>query len=193
MKKLLPLLLLLVGLCQVQTAEAQFLKKLAKAAKSLTEQPVAKQQHQLQKTSAPVYISNGVEVTNPFSEFATIEFVGAYGDSQTKQVRIEIRLLPKQATARIEMSRTKAYDSEGNLYQEASGKLLAESYKAEGLVEGIPVKLTLIKDLSSVPPTLTQLLMVTSEWYISAGSRYKADLSNFIKLRNVPIRWDAKP
>lgn len=123
--------------------------------------------------------------SNPAPAAMGVELVGCYGDSVARTVRIVIKVtaLKEECTQANFGNQVKAFDANGNTYEDRSG--IKENVQ---LPVGVPVKVEMAKDIAGVPPTVTSLRLVQATWYLNADTHYGKE-RKFLQLANVPIQW----
>mgnify|MGYP003198454007 FL=1 len=178
-----------------QQADAQFFKKLKKAAENVVKETItgetATESNSTATTKAPamnfVTGTSGVNVGNPASKHFDVEFVEAIGNAASNTVTITLKATSKDLNYNdVTMGKwnVKAYDGDGNEY-ECSGFSDKKNMPA-----GIPVKFELAK-IAKVPATVTMFSLVYVDYIVDINGirSYDNDLSTFIQLKNVPITW----
>ena len=128
------------------------------------------------------------QATGPTAASGTskgVELVGCYGDSVARTVRIVIKVtaLKEECTQANFGNQVKAFDANGNTYEDRSG--IKENVQ---LPVGVPVKVEMAKDIAGVPPTVTSLRLVQATWYLNSSTHYGKE-RKFLQLANVPIQW----
>lgn len=123
--------------------------------------------------------------SNPAPAAMNVELVGCYGDSVGRTVRIVIKVtaLKETCTQANFGNQVKAFDADGNTYEDRSG--IKENVQ---LPVGVPVKVEMAKDIAGVPPTVTSLRLVQATWYLNSSTHYGKE-RKFLQLANVPIQW----
>ena len=145
-----------------QQADAQFFKKLKKAAENVVKETIT-------------------------GETATESNREAIGNAASNTVTITLKATSKDLNYNdVTMGKwnVKAYDGDGNEY-ECSGFSDKKNMPA-----GIPVKFELAK-IAKVPATVTMFSLVYVDYIVDINGirSYDNDLSTFIQLKNVPITW----
>ena len=166
-----------------QQADAQFFKKLKKAAENIVKETITgettTESNSTATTKAPamnfVTGTSGVSVGNPASKHSS------------NTVTITLKATSKDLNYNdVTMGKwnVKAYDGDGNEY-ECSGFSDKKNMPA-----GIPVKFELAK-IAKVPATVTMFSLVYVDYIVDINGirSYDNDLSTFIQLKNVPITW----
>lgn len=175
-----------------QQADAQFLKKLKKAAESVLSTDTKPQQSSsTNATPATEFVTSakGVSIANPQSKHFDVEFLSAEGDKASNTVTIYVKATAKQlnySNAHVGgRNDGRAYDSDGNEYKESSYG------EAKTLTVGVPVKFQFAK-FEKVPATVSSFVVVYEGYYLNteifcpSGNTF---VNNAIQLKNVPIEW----
>lgn len=175
-----------------QQADAQFLKKLKKAAETVTNTLTStdKNEATTQEKALDFTTGNkGVSIGNPVSKHFDVEFVSAEGDKASNTVTIYVKATAKDlnySNARVGgRNDGKAYDADGNEYKEASYG------EAKTLTVGVPVKFAFTK-FEKVPATVNSFVVVYAGYYLNTDIYCPSGLTfvqNAIQLKNVPIEW----
>ena len=178
-----------------QQADAQFFKKLKEAAKEVVKETISGEQTTestgTTSTSAASAIqmvtsASGVSIGNPGSRNFDIDFVEAVGNAASNTVTITLKATSKDLTysnVRIGDNTVTGYDSDGNEYK--SNKHAG----AKNMPAGLPVKFEL-SSLPQVPATVTVLPIVYVGYYLNSDIRSMGgNLSTYIQLKNVPVKW----
>lgn len=178
-----------------QQADAQFFKKLKEAAKEVVKETISGEQTTestgTTSTSAASAIqmvtsASGVSIGNPGSKNFDIDFVEAVGNAASNTVTITLKATSKDLTysnVRIGDNTVTGYDSDGNEYK--SNKHAG----AKNMPAGLPVKFEL-SSLPQVPATVTVLPIVYVGYYLNSDIRSMGgNLSTYIQLKNVPVKW----
>lgn len=128
---------------------------------------------------------SAVGTSNPAPAMMKVELVGCYGDSVGRTVRIVIKVtaLKETCTQANFGNQVKAFDADGNTYEDRSG--IKENVQ---LPVGVPVKVEMAKDIAGVPPTVTSLRLVQATWYLNSSTHYGKE-RKFLQLAGVPIQW----
>lgn len=175
-----------------QQANAQFLKKLQKAAKSVMKEPAnttTEKKTAEEKTIKLVESASGVKIGNPASNHFDVEFISAEGDKASNIVTIYV----KATTKSLNYSEAKI----GGRFEERATDTNGNEYKSDLYTKGrtmtvdIPAKFEAAR-FKNVPATITSFPVVYLSWYLDSsnscpsGTNY---LNHAIQLRNVPITW----
>lgn len=178
-----------------QQADAQFFKKLKEAATNVVKDAVTGKTadegaNTTAKSAAPalqmVTSASGVSIGNPGSKNFDIDFVEAVGNAASNTVTITLKATSKDLTysnVRIGDNTVTGYDSDGNEYK-------SNNYAgAKNMPAGLPVKFEL-SSLPQVPATVTVLPIVYVGYYLNSDVRSMGgNLSTYIQLKNVPVKW----
>ncbi len=185
-----------------QQADAQFFKKLKKAAENVVKEAITGEKTTENTGNSTTETANaaevatnfvtsasGVEVGNPGSEHFDLDFVEAIGNAASNEVTIYVKATAKKlnySNASIGGNDGRATDSDGNEYK--------TSYYPEkkNLMVGVPVKFEFAK-FSKVPATVDKFVIVTAGWYLDTEARCPGGtnwMKYAIKLKNVPIKWE---
>lgn len=183
-------------LAMPQSANAQFFKKLKKAAENVVKEvtkPDSDDKSQADKKASPtlefVTSASGVSIGNPASKHFDLEFVSAVGNKASNTVTITLKATAKSLNyAKVWMGKYKVtgYDTDGNEYNRTGYS------DNKDLTVGVPVKFELAP-LERVPATVTTLPVVYSDWFISTDTGMRSmdqNLSTLIQLKNVPVTWE---
>lgn len=185
-----------------QQADAQFFKKLKKAAENVVKETITGEtttESTANSTTATagtaevatnfVTSASGVEVGNPGSEHFDLEFVEAVGNAASNEVTIYVKATAKKLNyqnAAIGGNDGRATDADGNEYK--------TGYYPEkkNMMVGVPVKFEFAKFMK-VPATVDKFVIVTAGWYLDTEARCPGGtnwMQYAIKLKNVPIKWE---
>lgn len=175
-----------------QQANAQFLKKLKKAAEGVLKESTSTTTDNKtteSKTLDFVESASGVKIGNPASKHFDVEFVSAEGDKASNTVMIYVKATTKslnysggQIGGRFE---ERATDTEGNEYK---SDLFS---KGKAMTAGVPVKFEAAR-FNKVPATITSFPVVYLSWYLDTDAFCPSGINYLkyaIQLRNVPITW----
>ena len=179
-----------------QSANAQFFKKLKKAAENVVKEVTkvdSDDKSQADKNASPalnfITSASGVSIGNPASKHFDLEFVSAVGNKASNTVTITLKATAKSLNySDVWMGKFKVvgYDTDGNEYNRTRFS------DKKNLTVGLPVKFELAP-LEKVPATVTTLSVVYSDWFISTDSGMRSvdgNLSTLIQLKNVPVTWE---
>lgn len=177
--------LLAAGLAGIPaTGHAQSkLKKLGKIVnrvKQATEDPAG---------TAKEALGLGGAQANPAPGLMDVKLVGCYGDSATGNVSIVIAVtaLKKEYTQANFGNTVKAYDGDGNTFEDKSG--MKENVQ---LPVGMPVKVEMAKQIEGVTVGTPSLRLVQATWYLDSSNHYGKE-RKFLQFKDVPILWGEVP
>lgn len=197
-KALTTLCVVAIGLFAMpQSANAQFFKKLKKAAESVVKEVTkvdSDDKSQADKNASPalnfITSASGVSIGNPASKHFDVEFVSAVGNKANNTVTIYVKATAKSlnySSAHVGgQNNGKAYDSDGNEYEEGSYG------DSKALTVGVPVKYEFAK-FKKVPATVDKFVVVYGGWYLDGSAFCPSGVTfvqNAIQLKNVPITWE---
>lgn len=178
-----------------QQADAQFFKKLKKAAENVVKEAITGEKTTestgttaQSSTSAVNFVvgASGVSVGNPAAKHFDVEFVEAVGNAANNTVTITLKATSKDlnySNVHIGDNTVTGYDADGNEYK-------SNDYaEAKNMPAGLPVKFE-ISSLSKVPATVTMLPVVYVGYYLSGDVRsLGGNITTGIQLKNVPVTW----
>lgn len=126
---------------------------------------------------------------NPAPGLMEVKLVSCTGDPATGEVSIVIAVtaLKSQYTQANFGNTVKAYDGDGNTYEDKSG--MKENVQ---LPVGVPVKVEMARQIAGVPAGTPSLRLVQATWYLDSSNHYGKE-RKFLQFSDVPIQWGETP